>query len=110
MLTVRVRRAESFKTRTGKRPFKEWMTRLKDTVGHARILARIRRAERGHFGACRDLRGGLFEMKENYGPGYRIYFGLEGDEIILLLIGGRKGTQDRDMEKARTHWEEHREQ
>lgn len=64
---------------------------------------RIERAQRGNFGDYKHLEDGLFEMKENFGPGYRIYFAVEGDEIILLLLAGTKRGQSRDIDAAQKH-------
>jgi putative addiction module killer protein len=70
----------------------------------ARIRARIDRIEAGNFGNYKALGTGLFEFKFDYGPGYRVYFAIDGNEIILLLSGGDKGSQRRDIEKAREYW------
>ena len=59
---------------------------------------------RGNFGLHRELQDGVFELKEDFGPGYRIYFGVDGDEIIILLVGGDKGSQSRDIAKAKEYW------
>ena len=57
----------------------------------------------------RDLHGGLFELKINYGPGYRIYFGLDGDALVVLLCGGDKSSQNRDIDLARKYWMDYQE-
>lgn len=108
MLTGRARQAKIYQTKEGKRPFELWLKGLKDVVGRAKILARVERAESGHFGNYRDLGEGLYEMKESYGPGYRVYFSIDKGEIILLLIGGSKRTQESDIQKARTYWEDYK--
>jgi|SRR5579863_818892 len=108
MLTGKARTAKIYQTNDGKRPFEIWLKGLKDVVGQARILARIERAESGNFGNYKDIRNGLYELKEPYGPGYRIYFSIDAEDIILLLIGGSKRSQKTDIEKARSYWEDYK--
>lgn len=97
------RQAIYFKdTSTGKEPAKEWIRSLKDNLGKAKILTRIERAENGNVGA------GIFELKIDYGPGYRVYYAFDGHEIILLLVAGDKSTQKNDIEKAKFYWAIHK--
>ncbi len=103
-LTVKVRRAEPYVKKDGKKPYDEWLRKLKDLKAKARVAVRVDRATRGNFGLHRELQSGIFELKEDFGPGYRIYFGVDGDEIIILLVGGDKGSQDRDISKAKEYW------
>ena len=86
------------------RPYSEWLTKLRDVSAVARIRARIDRIEEGNLGQYKALGTGLFELKFDFGPGYRIYFAVDGDVVILLLSGGDKGSQRRDIEKARKYW------
>jgi putative addiction module killer protein len=81
--------------------FQDWLHRLRDERAKARIASRIRRMELGNPGETRRLGGGLMEMKIDHGPGYRIYFANQGTSIVILLCGGDKRTQRRDIEKAR---------
>ena len=81
--------------------FRDWLHRLRDERAKARIAARIRRMELENPGDVRSLGGGLMEMRMDYGPGYRIYFMRRGSSIILLLCGGDKKSQPRDIAKAR---------
>ncbi len=80
--------------------FEFWLKNLRDAKGKARIAARLQSAEFGNFGDCRFIREGVSEMRIHYGPGYRIYFMRRGSTIYLLLGGGDKSTQDRDIERA----------
>jgi len=80
--------------------FDKWFASLKDRRAIARIQARIDRLEDGHFGDVKRLSDGVSEMRINYGPGYRLYYILRGLEVIILLAGGDKSTQQRDIEKA----------
>jgi putative addiction module killer protein len=83
--------------------FDTWLAKLKDPIGKARIVERIRSAERGQFGDCRPVGEGVSEMRIHAGPGYRLYFTRSGDVVYLLLCGGTKGGQERDIDKAKTY-------
>jgi putative addiction module killer protein len=74
------------------------------------LYKRIRQAGLGNFGKTRSLDSGVHELKIDYGPGYRLYYGIHNDEIILLLMGGNKRTQKIDIEKAKNHWEQWQEE
>jgi len=82
--------------------FDDWLANLKDRQGKARIAERIRSAEEGHFGDCESLGRGFREMRIHFGPGYRIYFRRAQRSTYILLCGGTKRTQRRDMAKARS--------
>jgi putative addiction module killer protein len=81
--------------------FKKWLKKLRDTVGKGLILTRIDRLEEGNPGDWGPVGDGLFEMRIHYGPGYRVYYKEDGKEIIILLCGGDKSTQQADIEKAK---------
>jgi putative addiction module killer protein len=81
--------------------FDEWLSKLKDARGKARIIKRIRSAERGNFGDCKQVGGGIAEMRIHFGPGYRVYFTRVGGVVYLLLCGGIKRGQNRDIVKAK---------
>lgn len=81
--------------------FDNWLKRLRDPLGKARIIARIRSAEAGNFGDCESVGKRVSEMRISYGPGYRIYFTREGRFVYLLLCGGDKSSQKKDIKKAR---------
>ena len=80
--------------------FARWIDNLRDIRGRARILARIERLAGGNPGDVKRIRGGISEMRIDYGPGYRVYFKKRGRELIILLAGGDKSTQARDIEAA----------
>ena len=82
------------------RAFAEWLDSLKDIIGKARIIARLRAAEHGNFGDCEPVGGAVYEMRVHYGPGYRMYFTRRGEVVYLLLVGGDKSTQKRDIKRA----------
>ena len=81
--------------------FARWLRKLADVQALVRIVGRLRRLAQGNFGDVRSLGGGLMEMRVDYGPGYRVYFIRRGDAVVILLCGGDKRTQARDIEKAR---------
>ena len=80
--------------------FADWFADLRDNQAARRIQARIRRAEFGNFGDCEPVGEGVSEMRIHYGPGYRVYFAQRGMEIVILLAGGDKSTQGKDIETA----------
>jgi putative addiction module killer protein len=82
------------------RAFADWLDSLKDIIGKARIIARLRAAEHGNFGDCEPVGGAVYEMRVYYGPGYRMYFTRRGEVVYLLLVGGDKSTQKRDIKRA----------
>lgn len=80
--------------------FDDWFHALRDKQAEKRIQARIRRAELGNFGDCEPVGEGVSEMRIHYGPGYRVYFAQRGSEIVILLAGGDKSTQGKDIKTA----------
>ena len=80
--------------------FDTWLSKLKDPRGKARIIERIRSAERGNFGDCESVGNGVSEMRIHFGPGYRVYFSLTGDVVYVLLCAGTKRGQRRDIARA----------
>ena len=87
----------------GKFPFRDWLAEL-DSQTRARIRARVILLGLGNAGDYRCIRGGLFEMRLHFGPGYRVYFGYDGKEIVLLLLGGDKSSQSEDIVKSFVYW------
>nr|CAA9284843.1 Phage protein (ACLAME 827) [uncultured Armatimonadetes bacterium] len=92
----------------GKCPFAAWYTGIKDTLTRARIAARIARVQAGNPGDSKSVGEGVHELRLDFGPGYRVYFALIGDTIVVLLVGGDKATQEDDIERAQTLWKENR--
>lgn len=86
--------------------FDDWLKGLRDLKGRARVDMRIRRLADGNPGDVRPVGKGVSELRVDVGPGYRVYYATKGDEIILLLAGGDKSTQTRDIEKALVLWED----
>ena len=81
--------------------FSKWLSSLKDKVGQARILARIRAAGLGHFADCEPVGERVYEMRIHCGPGYRVYYTRKGEVVYLLLMGGDKTTQARQIKRAK---------
>jgi putative addiction module killer protein len=94
---IEVRR---YLTKTGRDVFGEWLAELKDNRTRAKIVARIDRLSAGSFGDCQSLRGGLFELRIDWGPGYRVYYALDGQTCVLLLCGGDKRKQSSNIKRA----------
>ena len=94
---------EIYETATGKRPFETWIKGLKEIRARAKIMTRLDRMKLGNFGDCKSLQKGVFELRIHAGSGIRIYYGKIGNKIILLLCGGDKGSQDRDIAKAKEY-------
>ena len=80
---------------------------IRDRQTKARIETRIDRLALGNFSNCASGREGVSELKIDFGPGYRVYFGRDGDTLVILLGGGKKDTQDADMKLARQYWREY---
>ena len=81
--------------------FHAWLSSLKDLIGKARILQRLDSLRHGNFGACEPVGDGVSELKINTGPGYRVYFARRGEVVYLLLLGGDKSTQKKDIIRAK---------
>lgn len=92
-----------YQTSSGRCPFKEWLESLDQQIQQI-IDARLTRVRRGLLGQARDLGGGLWELKFDVGPGYRIYYGRVGKAIVILLHAGRKKGQTSDIDTARGYW------
>jgi putative addiction module killer protein len=81
--------------------FAKWLNELKDAVAYRQITLRIARIEAGLFGDVKTVGGRVSELRINTGPGYRVYFTRQGEALVILLCGGDKSSQDRDIAKAK---------
>ena len=104
------REVEVYTTPDGKIPFTEWLESLRDLNAAARILLRLDRIRQGNLGDCKFIEDGVYELRVDTASGYRIYFGQVGNRIILLLCGGDKSSQKRDIKIAQKYWIDYRSQ
>jgi putative addiction module killer protein len=98
-----------YQTASGRDIFGEWLAGFKDTRTKAKILARIDRLSLGNFGDCKSLREGIFELRIDWGPGYRVYYAMIGRACLLLLCGGDKSRQSADIRRAAEYLNDYRE-
>lgn len=91
----------------GKNIFRTWLRKLKDGTARARIRVRLNRVRLGNFGDCKSVGQGVSELRIDYGPGYRVYFGKSRAVVVLLLCGGTKQSQAKDIRKAHKYWVEY---
>ena len=99
-------RITHYLTRDGRDLFQTWLIGLRDHQAQARIATRIGRLAAGQFGDCKPLRHGVWELRLDHGPGYRIYYARSGQRQILLLAGGDKRRQDADIRRAVEYWQD----
>ncbi len=102
------RKIKNYVRGSGRVPFEDWFSKLRDSSVKARILTRIDRLRFGNFGDCKSVGGGVFELRIHFGSGFRVYFGLVGSEVVLLLGGGDKATQNRDITVCQSYWKEYK--
>lgn len=95
-----------YETSSGSKPFADWLDDLEIDV-EKRILSRFNRVRFGNFGDCKNLGDGVLELKFNFGSGYRVYFGKSGNELVILLCGGDKKSQKKDIQKAKEYWRDY---
>ena len=95
-----------FESKSGKSPFLGWLESL-DKRTQARVRNRLLRIEQGNFGDHKSLGDGIHELRLFFGPGYRVYYGIEGNRIVILLIGGDKDSQTEDVAMAKRYWIQH---
>lgn len=92
----------------GEEPFTKWLEGLSDKRARAKIRTKIDRVSLGNLGDYKSVGKGVVELRVDYGPGYRIYCGLEGQTLVILLCGGDKDFQDKDIQQAQTYWADYR--
>ena len=109
MRVAQPRKLQIYRAPNGREPFTEWLKSLRDRTTRKRTQARINRIESGNLEDHKSVGDGVFELRSQFGPGYRIYFGEVDNTIILLLCGGDKSSQDRDIERAKDYWQEYKE-
>lgn len=107
-MEVSEKRVENYLRRDGTCPFEQWLKSLRDQRARAIVRTRIARVRLGNFGNCEPVGGGVLELKIDYGPGYRVYFGQVGATQVILLCGGDKSSQAKDIRRAIAYWEDYK--
>ena len=102
-------RVVHYVTEDGRDYFDEWL-QCQDAEIRARVQTRIDRIELGNFGDHKGVDEGVFELRIDFGPGYRVYYGLDSKTLVILLAGGTKKQQARDVKMALTHWKKYKEE
>jgi len=100
--TIRTKEIQKYKTSSDKCPYDIWLENLDKSV-QARIIKRIDRVSEGNFGDCKNIGSDISELRFDFGSGYRIYFSEFGNIVVILLCGGDKSTQAKDIEKAKEY-------
>ncbi len=98
---------EVYKMASGQCPFDIWFEKIREALTRAKILTRLDRLKLGNFGDCKVLGNGMAELRIHYGPGIRIYYSRIGNKVILLLCGGDKSSQTKDINKAKEYLKEY---
>lgn len=94
-------------TASGINPFEKWFDHL-NPMAAVKITTAVYRLEQGNYSNVKSLRDGVFEYKIDFGPGYRVYFGQDGDALVILLGGGTKKQQDKDIDTVKKYWAEYK--
>ena len=94
-------------TKSGRNPFRKWLEGLRDRQARAKIRVRLNRIRLGNFGDCKSVGKGVSELRIPYGPGYRVYFGHKSNTVVILLYGGHKKTQSKDIALAQEYWNDY---
>ncbi|MFA5975657.1 MAG: type II toxin-antitoxin system RelE/ParE family toxin [Elusimicrobiota bacterium] len=96
-----------YETEIGYAPFQEWYLSLRNLDAQIAVQSRLTRLQRGLFGDCKPVGEGVYELRVFVGPGYRIYVGLKEKAWVILLCGGDKNRQDRDIQAAKNYWQDY---
>lgn len=108
MLTTLPQEIRVYQAKNGREPFNDWLDTIRDLRTQDRIQSRLARLEDGNFGDCQSIGNGVYELRLHFGAGYRVYFGRIDKTFLLLLCGGDKTSQKRDIERAKTFWLEYK--
>lgn len=93
-----------YETADGKVPAREWLDSIEGTPAYGAISVALEKVQLGNFGDHRAVGEGVNELRIDFGPGYRVYYGRVGNEMVVLLVGGSKQTQNADIETAKEYW------
>jgi putative addiction module killer protein len=91
----------------GRSPYRDWLVKL-DAATIARVIAAVLRMEGGNFSSAKGVGAGISELRLDFGPGYRVYFGRDGERLVILLAGGSKKRQQADIEEAQALWTDYK--
>ena len=105
-MEVRRRKIQFLRSRGGRIPAIDWLNTFTDVRTKAKLTARIERLGEGNFGDFKNVGDGVFELRVHYGPGFRVYFGFHQNQVVIIIYGGDKNTQTKDIKKAKTLWRE----
>ena len=105
---IEVKQIIIYADENGHEPYCSWIDNLKDKKDQQRIRARIRRLGEGLYGDCDSVGEDVSELRMFFGPGYRVYFGEDADNIVVLLCGGAKDSQSRDIKNAKEYWRDYK--
>ena len=94
-------------TADGRIPYQDWLDTVADPVGYSAIQVRTDRLERGLFGDHKPVGDGVWELRVNHGPGYRVYYARAGKQVVILFCGGSKRSQKADIKSAKTYWRDY---
>jgi putative addiction module killer protein len=97
---------QTYQAEDGSEPYALWLAGLADRQARARVLVRVQRMAAGNFGDCKPLDGGVWELRIDWGPGYRVYYAMAGRRVVLLLVGGDKRRQRSDIAAALAYWQD----
>jgi len=107
MRVIRQKTLEIYVAENGEQPFIDWLESLKDNRDRFRIKERLDRIALGNLGDHKHVGNGVYELRADFGSGYRIYYGNKNEKIVLLLCGGNKSTQKKDIKKAINYWKDY---
>ena len=107
-MEVSEKEVESYFRSDGTCPFNEWLDSLQDQKARGKVRTRIARLRLGNLGDYKAVGSGVLELRIDYGPGYRVYCGQVGNKIVILLCGGDKSSQSKDIMKAIEYWEDYK--
>lgn len=101
------RKAQEYLREDGSAPFAKWLKMLKDIRARAKVVKAVNKMQTGNFGDHKSVGEGVMEYRIDYGPGYRLYYALDGDELIILFCGGDKSSQPSDIQQAKGFWHDY---
>lgn len=108
-LPVEEKNVDIYLDQDGNAPYSIWVHSLADLRARAKVRERIARLRLGNMGDCAPVGEGVFELRIHYGPGYRVYFGQDGNRIVVLICGGIKKSQKKDIKAAKAMWKDYKE-